>query len=150
MKPLSQKLAELSVQAKTTEDRVAKAQTEAREHIEQRREQVRQEAEQTLDEIRQRFQATQGEARTRLEALHAKVNSDFTQLKKEAGEKRQKFEAWQAENYASDKEADALAAIDYAIAATRMAELQTLDAVAARVEADSRARQVETPQPTLA
>jgi len=147
MKPLSQKLAELSVQAKTTEDHVATAQTEAREHIEQRREQVRQEAEQTLDEMRRRFQETQGEARMRLEALRAKINSDFTQLKKDAGEKKQKFETWRAENYASDKEADALAAIDYAIAATRLAELQTLDAVAARVEADSRTEQIQAPQP---
>ena len=149
MKPLSQKLAELSVQAKTTEDRVAKAQTEAHDRIEQRREQVRRETEQALGKVKQRFEEAKGETRTRFETLHAKVNADFEQMKKDAGEKKSKFEAWQAENYASDKEADALAAIDYAVAATKIAELQTLDAISARAEAQSRAEQTEA-TPTMA
>lgn len=149
MKPLSQKLAELSVQAKQTEDTVAKAQTQAREHVEQKREQVRRETEQALGKVKQQFEEAKGEARTRFDALHAKVNSDFEQVKQRAQESKSKFEAWQAENYASDKEADALAAIDYAIAATKIAELQTLDAIAARAEASSRAEQI-TPAPTMA
>lgn len=149
MKPLSQKLTELSVQAKQTEDTVAKAQTQAREHIEQKREQVRRETEQALGRVKQQFEDAKGEARTRFDALHAKVNSDFEQVKQHAQETKSKFEAWQAENYASDKEADALAAIDYAIAATKIAELQTLDAIAARAEASSRAEQI-TPAPTMA
>lgn len=149
MKSLSQKLAELSEQAKTTEDRVAKAQTEVREQLNQRRDQARQEAEQVLGQVKQRFQEAQGETRTRLETLHAKVNADFEQIKRDAAEKKGKFEAWQAENYASDKEADALAAIDYAVAATKIAELQTLDAISARAEAGSRSEQTQ-PIPTMA
>jgi hypothetical protein len=50
---------------------------------------------------------------------------------------------------ATDKEADALAAIDYAVAATKIAELQTLDAISARAEADNRSEQIQ-PIPTLA
>lgn len=149
MKPLSQKLAELSVQTKTTEERVAKVQNEGREYFDRRREQVRQEVEQALGEVQQRFQQAQGETRTRLEALHAKVNCDFEQMKKDVGEKKRKFEAWQAENYASDKETAALAAIDYALAAAKIAELQTLDAIAARAETDSRSEQFQH-TPTLA
>lgn len=149
MKPLSQKLAELSVQAKTAEDNVAKAQTEAHERIEEKREQVRHETEQALGKVKQRFEEAKGETRTRFETLHAKVNADFEQMKKDAGEKKSKFEAWQAENYASDKEADALAAIDYAVAATKIAELQTLDAISARAEAQSRAEQTQA-TPTMA
>ena len=149
MKPLSQRLAELSVQAKLTEDNVAKAQTQAREHIEQKREQVRRETEQALGIVKQQFEQAKGDARTRFEALHAKVNSDFDQVKQHAQETKSKFEAWQAENYASDKEADALAAIDYAIAATKIAELQTLDAIAARAEANTRTEQIQ-PTPTMA
>jgi len=149
MKPLSQKLADLSVQAKTTEDRVAKAQTEARDRIEQRREEVRHETEQALGKVKQRFEEAKGESRVRFETLHAKVNADFEQMKKDAGEKKSKFEAWQAKNYASDKEADAFAAIDYAVAATKIAELQTLDAIAARAEAVRRAQKIEA-TPTLA
>ena len=142
MKPLSQKLAELSVQAKQTEDTVATAQTQAREHIEQKREQVRRETEQALGKVKQQFEEAKGEARTRFDALHAKVNSDFEQVKQQAHETKGKIEAWQAQNYASDREADALAAIDYAIAATKIAELQTLDAIAARTEANSRTEQM--------
>jgi len=149
MKPLSKKLAELSVQAKATEDRVNKAQGELSDQIERRRQEARAEAEQALAQVKKRFQEAQGESRTRLEALHAKVNADFEQIKTDAGEKKRKFEAWQAENYASDKEADAIAAIDYAVAATKMAELQTLDAISARAEAENRAEQIE-PTPTLA
>lgn len=149
MKPLSQKLAELSVQAKTTEDRVAKAQTEARDRIEQQRERLRQETEQSLSKIKQHVEQAKGDTRTRFETLHAKVNADFEQMKKDAGEKKRKFEAWQAENYASDKEADALAAIDYAVAATKLAELQTLDAIVARAEADGRSEQIQV-KPVMA
>ena len=149
MKPLSQKLAELSVEAKQTEESVAKAQTQAREHIEQKREQVRRETEQALGKVKQQFESVKGEARTRFDALHAKVSSDFEQVKQQAHETKSKFETWQAESYASDKEADALAAIDYAIAATKIAELQTLDAIAARGEASARTEQIQ-PTPTMA
>jgi DNA anti-recombination protein RmuC len=149
MKPLSQKLAELSAQAKTTEDHVAKAQTEAHDRLQQRREQVRQETEKALGKVKQRLETAKGETRMRFDALHAKVNADFEQMKKDAGEKKRKFEAWQAQNYAGDKEADALAAIDYAVAATKIAELQTLDAIAARVEADSKSEQIKV-SPTMA
>jgi uncharacterized protein YjbJ (UPF0337 family) len=148
MKPLSQKLSELSVQAKMTEDHIAKSRTEARERVEQKRDEVRYETEQALGKVKQHVEEAKGEARTRFNALQAKINSDFEQMKRDAGETKGKFESWQAENYASDKEADAAAAIDYAIAATKMAELQTLDAIAARARAGSK-EQVET-GPTLA
>jgi len=149
MKPLSQHLAELSVQAKNAEDRVAKAQSQAHEHIEQQRDLVRRETEQALGKVKQRFEEAKGETRTRFNALQAKVNSDVEQMKQQASESKRKFEAWQAENYASDKEADALAAIDYAVAATKIAELQTLDAIAARANADGRFEQIQ-PTPTMA
>jgi hypothetical protein len=149
MKPLSQKFAELSVQAKSTEERVAKAQSETKARIDEQREHVRLETEQALGKVQQRVEQTRGEARTRFNALQAKVDSDFADVKAKAQETKGKLEAWQADNYASDKEADALAAIDYAVAATRMAELQTLDAIAARAESDLRAEQIQ-PTPTMA
>ena len=142
MEPLSQKLAELSVQAKNAEDRIAAAKSKAQSHLEQQREQLRSEAHQALGQVKQRFEDAKGEARTRFDALHAKVDADFDLMKREANEAKREFEAWQAENYASDKEADALAAIEYAAAATKIAELQALDAIAARIDVDSRAEQV--------
>jgi len=149
MKPLSQKLAELSVQAKSTEDRVSKAQSQAHDHFEQQREELRQETEQALGKVKRHVEEAQGEARTRFSALQAKVNADFEQMKEDSNRRKEKLEAWQAENYASDKEADAEAAIDYAIAATKMAELQTLDAISARVRADTKAEQIQ-PAPVTA
>lgn len=150
MKPLSTKLAELSVEARNTEDRANKAQNEVRERIEQQRDEARARAEQALATVNQRVNEVKGEARTRFNTLQAKVDADFENMKQQAAEKRHKFEAWQANNYADDKQADALAAIDYAIAATKMAELQTLDAIVARADADSRSEQIQQPQPTLA
>jgi gas vesicle protein len=147
MKPLSQKLAELSVEARNTEERVANAQNTARERIEEKREQARAQAQQALGKVTDRVNEVKGEARTRFNGLQAKIDADFENVKQHAAEKREKFESWQAKNYADDKEADALAAIDYAIASTKIAELQTLDAIAARAEADVRSEQV---QPTLA
>lgn len=91
-----------------------------------------------------------GDARTRFDSLQAKVDADVDNVKQHASQTRQKFESWQANNYADDKEADALAAIDYAMAATKLAELQTLDAIAARAEADVGSPRIEQPQPTLA
>ena len=102
---------------------------------------------QALGKVKQHVEEAKGEARTRFNALQGKVNADVEQMKQDMSHAKGKFETWQAENYASDKEADALAAIDYALAATKLAEFQTLDAIAARAEADSRAEQTS---PTLA
>jgi len=129
-----------------TSDRIAKAQTEVRERVEQKRDEVRGEAEQALGKVRQRFAEATGEARTRFDALQAKVTSDVEQMKQKASEAKNKFEAWQAESYASDTEADALAAIDYAVAATKMAELATLEAIAARAQTETLIEQ----RPTMA
>ena len=149
MKSISQKLSELSVQAKNAEDRVAKAQTEAREAVELQREHVREEAKQALGDIRQRFDEAKSETRARFDGLRAKVDSDFERVRDKAIETKGKFVAWDADNYATDREVDALAAIDYAVAATKIAELQTLDAIVARAEAASKAEQVQhMPTPT--
>lgn len=149
MKPLSEKLAELSVEAKNTEERVNKAQSEAKERLDQHREEARAQAEQALNKVSQRVDEAKGEARERYNSLQAKVDADFQNMKQNAAERREKFESWQANNYADDKEADAAAAIDYAIAATRLAESQTLDAISARAEAIARSAQIELEQPTV-
>jgi len=145
MKPLSDKLAELSVEAKNTEDRVTKAQSEAHDRIEQKRQEARAKAEEALGKVKEHVTAAKGEAQTNADALQAKIDVDFANVKERANERHEKFKSWQANNYANDKEADALAAIDYAIAATRLAELQTLDAISARAEAVSLSAQVTEP-----
>ena len=135
MKPLSEHLAQLSIQTKEIEDRVAKAQSEAGDQINQRREQFRQETEQALDRAKQKVSDIKDDAQTSARTLKAKIDADFQNLREQAQQNRRDFKAWQAGNYADDKEADAAAAIDYAIAAVKLAGLQTLDAISARAEA---------------
>jgi len=150
MKPLLQNLAELRVQAKQAEDRVARAQSDSRERFDEIRGKLCMEAERALENVQQRVRESREETERRFEPLHSKLNSDFDRLRKQASEKRQRLEAWQAKNYAQDKELDALAAIDYAIATTKIAELQTLDAIRARADAVEKAEKVRPDQPITA
>ncbi len=148
MKPLSDHLAQLSVQAKSTEERIAQAQSEAHERIEQRREQLRLETQQALDSVNQKVSQAKEDAQGRARTLKAKIDADFANLKEQAREDRAEFKAWQAGNYADDREADAIAAIDYAIATTKMAELATLDAISARARAIGQEVQADLPPVT--
>lgn len=149
MTALSQKLADLSVRTKTAEDRIAKAQTETHERIEQQRDKVRAEAELALGKVSKRFEEGKAENHTRFQALRAKVDADIDNLKQNASHTGDKFKAWQSDNAASDRETDAIAAIDYAVAAVTIAEFQTLDAIAARSRADNKLEQSQ-PAPTMA
>lgn len=143
MEPLSQKLSELSAQAKTAEDRVARAETETKERLEEQRSDAHREAEVALNRVSESFtRATEG-TKEHFAQLKSKVDSDLERIKKNASARKTKLEAWQASNYASDKTEDAQAAIGYAIAAVKMAEVATLDAIEARGNAKIKAEQVE-------
>ena len=146
MTPLSQQLAQLSAEAKKAEDRFAKAQSEAKEHLAEQRDHVQRETETALHKVRDGLSQASAEAKVRTTQIKSKVDSDFDQLSRRATESKQKFEAWQASNYANDKQADAEASIGYAIAAVKMAELATLDAVDARARAEIKAEQIQPVQ----
>lgn len=149
MKPLSEQLAELSVQAKNIEDRARRAQSEAKERLGEKRSQLQQETSAALDKVSQGLARVNADAQTRARQLKAKVESDVEQLKQRAAETGQKFEAWQAGNYADDKEADAAASVDYAIAAVKIAGLAVIDAIDARLQAGAK-EQIRPAQPTPA
>jgi hypothetical protein len=143
---LSQQLAELSAEAKKAEDRFSQAQSEAKEHLTQQREHVQRETETALQNVSEGLSRASADAQERASQIKSKVDSDFDQLKQRATESKQKFEAWQADNYANDKQADAEAAIGYAIASVKMAELATLDAVEARARAEIKAEEIQPAQ----
>ena len=147
MKALSQHLSDLSNQVRNAEDRVAEAQSEASDRLEKKRDLVRREIDQALESVRQRVSQSREETRSRFDNLHAKLSSDLERLRENAVEKVRRFEAWQANNNAADKELDALAAIDYAIVATKIAELHTLEAIAARTEARDKVEEIQVIQP---
>lgn len=143
MQPLSQQLSELSVQAKKAEDRVAKAQSETKERVQQQLEEAHREAEAALDRVQDDIQRASEGTKARSAQLRAKVNADMEGMREDASARRFEFEAWQANNFANDKAADAGAAIGYAIAAVKMAEVATLGAIEARGRAEIKADQAQ-------
>jgi hypothetical protein len=143
MQPLSQQLSELSASAKKAEDRAATAQSEIKERVQQHLEEAHREAAAALDRVSQGVEhATEG-TKTHFAELKAKVASDMERMREDASSRRSKFEAWQARNYADDKAADAEAAITYAVAAIKIAEVATLDAIEARGRAEIKAEQAQ-------
>jgi len=143
MEPLSQQLAELSAQAKKVEDRVARAQTETKERLEEQREKAHQEAQAALDRVRDKVDGATEGTKAHFAELKSKVDADLQRMRENATARQQKFEAWQAINFANDKAADAQAAIGYAAAAIGLAEVATFDAVDARVRAEIKSDQAQ-------
>ena len=146
MEPLSQHLSELSAQAKKAEDRVARAQSETKERLEEQRAEVHREAEAALNRVKEGVARASDGTKEHFAQLKSKVDADMERIGENASARKTQLEAWQANNYANDKTADAQAAIGYAIAAVKMAEVATLDAVEARGRADIKADQVQPVQ----
>lgn len=143
MKPLSQQLSELSAQAKKVEDRVAQAQSETKDRLEEQRAKAHQEAHAALERVKDKVnQASEG-TKSHFAELKSKIDTDFQRMRENADAREQKFEAWQAGNYADDKAADAQATIEYAVAAIKLAEVATLDAVDARTRAEIKADEAQ-------
>jgi hypothetical protein len=143
MEPLSQALSELSVQTKKTEDRIAKAKAETKERVEQHLDEAHREAEAALDRVNEDVERASEGTKAHFEQLKSKVNSDIERMREDASARKGKFEAWQANNYANDKAADARAAILYAVATIKMAEVATLNAIEARGRAEITADQAQ-------
>jgi len=141
MESLSQHLSELSAQAKKAEDRVARAQSETKERFEQQREETHREAQAALDKVSQGVERASEGTKAHFAQLKSKVDADMERMSENASARKGNFEAWQADNYANDKSADAQAAIGYAIASVKMAEVATLDAIEARGKAEIKADQ---------
>jgi hypothetical protein len=146
MQPLSKQLAELSVEAKKAEDRVSKAQSEVKDRLERQRDEAHREAEAALNQVKDDLSRASEGTKTHLAQLKSKVDGDMERMREDATARKTKFEAWQANNYANDKAADAQAAIGYAVAALKMAEVASLDAIDARGRAEIKADQAQPVQ----
>jgi hypothetical protein len=144
METLSQHLSELSAQAKKAEDRVARAQSETKDRLEEQRAEVHREAEAALDRVSEGLARASEGTKMHVTQLKSKVDADLERIREDASARKTKFEAWQASNFANDKAADAQAAIGYAVAAVKMAEVASLDAIEARGSAEIKAEQVQT------
>jgi hypothetical protein len=136
MKPLSQQLTQLSDEVRKAEERLARVQKQSRERIEISREEIRREAKAALDKVDKSIGRAGEEGRMRMDAMKAMVDSDFEHVRDRAQQARERLEAWQARNLADDREIEARSVVAFAIATAKMAELATIDAVAAREMAD--------------
>lgn len=146
MQPLSQQLSELSQQAKKAEERFAKTQSETKDRLEQKRQEAHRDAEVALGRVHEDAERAQQGTKSHLAHIRAKVDADLRHLKEDASARKAKLEAWQAANTAQDRAADARRAISYAVAAIKIAEVATIDAVEARGRAEIKAEQAQPVQ----
>ena len=135
VKPLSEQLAELSVQAKKAEDDFAAAKKETHDKMVARREQLRTTATQSVEKLKQDMKSAGSAVSSDFSALQAKVSADGETLKANVKRWKKNLDVKRAENWADELEWDASMAIDYAIFAVEQAKLAAIDAAIARQEA---------------
>src|SRR5271166_1471863 len=98
VKPLSEQLAELSVQAKKAEDDFAAAKKETHDKMVARREQLRTATTQTVEKLKQDMKSAGSAASNSFSALKAKVSADADTLKTNVKQWKKELDAKQAEN----------------------------------------------------
>ena len=135
VKPLSEQLAELSVQAKKAEDDFAAAKKETHDKMVARREQLRTTATRSVEKLQQDMKSAGTAISSDFSALQAKVSADGETLKANVKRWKKDLDAKRAENWADEMEWEASMAIDYAISAVEQAKLAAIDAAIARQEA---------------
>ena len=135
VKPLSEQLAELSVQAKKAEDDFAAAKKETHDKMVARREQLRTAATQSVEKLKQDMKSAGSAVSSDFSALRAKVSADGETLKANVKRWKKDLDAKRAENWADEMEWEAGMSIDYAISAVEQAKLASIDAAIARQEA---------------
>jgi hypothetical protein len=139
-KSLSQQLADLSALAKSAEDAAAAAEKETHDKIVARREKVQSDATALTEKVSQQIKSVKDVSDSQWVALKAKVAADHDHLKAVIKSGIHKIAVDRAENYAGVMESRAASAIDYAIASVELAKLSVLDAILARVDAETTKR----------
>ena len=136
-KRLSEQLRDLSVRAKGVEDAYGAAQQEAREKLMGRREQARTAAIAAIERVNEEVKSIEGTVGKNWNAVQAKIAADMQNLKQKVTQQKQTIEVKIAEKNAEMAEREAEFAIDYAAACLQQANVAVLDAVDARVQADT-------------
>jgi len=135
-KPISEQLANLSVQAKKAEDAVAAAQKETHDKVVARIAQAQAAAEEAVQKVNQNIKSAGDTASTKWNGLKAKVAADIDGLKSKVAQRKHEAGVKRAQNYSQSLDDDAAVAIDYAIASIEQAKLAVLDAIAGRIEVE--------------
>ena len=136
MKPLSAQFADLSVRAKNAEDSIAKAQKETHDKLVAVKQQARADVNTALARLDRDIKSAGDNVTGLWNSLKAKVAADKTAWDAKIAQIKHDVSAGLAGEYAEQLEWEASFAIAYAEAAIEEAKAATLDAVAARIEAD--------------
>jgi hypothetical protein len=135
MKPLSEQLSEMSVDAKNAEAAIASAKQEQFERLMERRDQVRAEVEAAIRQVDEDMESASDNLGAKWNSLKAKVAADKETIKGVIAQRRHDRSIKRADNYADLLEYEAACSVDYAIAAIEQAKLAVIDAVAGGVAA---------------
>lgn len=135
-KRLSEKLADLSVRAKSAEQALDSAEQEAHDKIVARMEQAHAAATEAVKKVNQEVKSANDAATRNWTAVKAKIADDVNHLKADVAHKKHERDVKRAESRAEQLEWEAGFAIDYAVASVEQAKLAVLDALDGRLAAE--------------
>lgn len=130
VRPLSERLEEISARARRAEEHVRRAREEGDEKLRARLSERKADAEARASQI-------EGDVSSTWSELRAKVRSQIDEIKADLDERKYERDAKHAAKRADKAEEHAAAAILFALDAIDYAESSVIDAILARAEADS-------------
>jgi hypothetical protein len=137
MQPLSEALADLSKQAKATEDAFKASRIESKEKLNARLDETRAAAERLRKQVQQEASAATEHTKSQWNDLQGRIAKTVDKMKADVEVRRQVFAADRAEAQADWAEEEANAAIADASGAIEYARYAVLKATAARRATDS-------------
>ena len=135
MRPLSESLADMSVHAKSVEDRAAAAQQDTHEQISARIQQSKADALRRGEAAKARRTEVAQDITARWTSLRADLRNQIDQIHDAVEERRDEHDAKVAQRHADRAEDNAIAAIDFAQSAIDAADEAVLEAIDARAQA---------------
>lgn len=137
MRPVSELLSDMSVRAKSVEDSAAAARTETREQLDARIAKAKSDAQRHIDAAKVQATGAQQEVADQWATLQASVRTQLDDIHRGIDERREEHDAKVALRRADRAESNAVAAIEFALAAIDEADQSVLAAIDARLLADS-------------
>jgi hypothetical protein len=136
MKKLSERMQDLSAQAKHTEDTIDAVLSENRQRLQAQRDALSTKAETQRDTFTKQLDGAQTEFEAKLLELRGAVQGQFATIRADAVKRHAERDVKRAERRAGDAELDAVAAVDFAGYALEQVEYAIVGAAIARAEAD--------------
>jgi hypothetical protein len=139
MRPLSEMLADMSVKAKAVEDKAAAAQQETHQQVSARVDAAKADAQRRQDAAKTRTTDAEHDISARWASLQAGVRNQLDDIHGSIQERRDAHDAKVAQRRADRAEENAAEAIEFAMSAIDEADESVLEAIDARLVANSAA-----------